>query len=665
MADKRFENMLSPLQIGSVTVKNRFGMGPMGVPQVFAGNGIITDDAIDYFVDHAAGGYGFIVMGAQQADNEVDPEIPASPLGFKHNPGLFRKQMLKLNERVASFGTKMFPQISAGLGRNYPGFRAPSAVECYGFPDQKGIEMTKDEIKKKIDAVVNLAKVEQSVGMAGVEVHAMHWGYLLDEFAMSIMNKREDEYGGSLENRMRMAKEIVQGIKQECGQDFPVMMRLGIKSYIKGLNKASFDGSDEAGRTLEEGIKICQLLEEYGYDALDLDTGVYDSFYYACPPSYIQQGYAVDLYAQAKAAVKIPVIAGSRMQDPFIAEDAVRAGKIDGVLLSRPAMADPYLPAKVQMGKPEKIRPCIACNQCFARSLDDDQFLTCGVNTTANKASQSQLKRALISKKVVVVGGGVGGLEAARDARLCGHDVELYERDSILGGLLNPAGAMSVKKEMAQLLKWYELELQELGIKVHLNSEMNAEKVIALNPDAVIIAAGSSPLAMPFIPGINNKKVVPCTTALMNKKDLGQKIAVIGGGNVGCEVAIELSTVDKKDVVIVERLEKLMPSGGAGKEASATKMCMQDMVSHYNVKVQTDCSLQEVTDDGIIVQKNGETATIEVDNVVLATGFALNPTFSQELNENGFVVYEITGGGEGLPNVFRATQEAFEIATHL
>jgi 2-enoate reductase len=376
--------------------------------------------------------------------------------------------------------------------------------------------------------------------MSGVEVHAMHWGYLLDEFAMSIMNKREDEYGGSLENRMRMAKEIVAGIKQGCGQDFPVMMRLGIKSYIKGLNKASFDGSEEAGRTLEEGVKICRMLEEYGYDALDLDTGIYDSFYYACPPSYIEQGYALDLYAQAKAAVKIPVIAGSRMQDPFIAEQAVGDGKIDGVLLSRPAMADAYLPAKVQMGRPEKIRPCIACCQCFARALDDDQFLTCAVNTTANKDSTNKLRKALISKKVVIVGGGVGGLEAARDAKLCGHTVELYEKSGVLGGLLNPAGAMSIKTEMTQLLEWYALELKELGVSIHLNSDMDAEKVKALNPDVVIIATGSTPLQMEFITGISNEKVRDCTEALLNKKGLGQKVAVIGGGNVGCEVAVEL-----------------------------------------------------------------------------------------------------------------------------
>lgn len=218
----------------------------------------------------------------------------------------------------------MFAQISLGLGRNYPDLPAPSEMPVYENPGKVSPALTKEQIKIKIDAVVRTARLAKESGFAGVEVHSIHWGYLLDQFAMSFFNHREDEYGGSLENRLRAAREIVEGIKKECGADYPVSMRLGLQTFIQGIEKASLDGENEVGRTLEEGIEIAKLLESYGYDLLNVDTGTYDSFYYACPPMYMPKGFLVDLAEKAKAAVKIPVIGGGRMNDPDIAEKAVR-----------------------------------------------------------------------------------------------------------------------------------------------------------------------------------------------------------------------------------------------------------------------------------------------------------------------------------------------------
>lgn len=662
---RRFEHLLSPLKIGGVTVKNRFCMGPMGIGQMYDSRGVMTEETIEFFAERAKGGFGMIIVGAQQADNEVDPEIGASPLGFKRDPGLFRKQVLQLIDRTSPYGTKMFAQISAGLGRNYPIFKAPSPVEVYNFPKLTSKVLTKDEIHKKVDAVVKLAKIEKESGYAGVQIHAMHWGYLLDQFAMSITNHRTDEYGGSLENRLRMTKEIITGIRQECGDDFPVIMRMGLKSYIKALNKPSFDGSDEAGRTLEEGIAICRLLEEYGYDAIDLDMGIYDSFYYACPPSYIQQGFAIDMYAQAKQAVDIPILAGARMQDPFLAESAIADGKIDGVVLSRPSLADPDLPRKVQMGCPEKIRPCIACCQCFTRAMDDDKFVTCAVNPEVYKELHGKIRKAVVAKRVVVVGGGVGGMEAARRARIAGHEVSLYEKGDSLGGLLLAAGAQALKKEIHQLVAWYENQLEELKVDVHLNCTLDVEQIKSINPDTVILATGSSPSKLSFIPGVNKPHVFSCVDALTakQKEDFGQNVVVIGGGHVGCEVAMELKVNKEKNVMIVELADELMKA--IPPVPTPVKMCLTDMAEYYGIDVRCSSSVVEILDDAVVVkQADGSTEKVKADNVVLAAGFKAVESFEQQLYENGFEVYSI-GNGAPTANVLQATAEAYEIVNRL
>lgn len=663
MNNAKFENMLSPLKIGKTQIKNRFCMGPMGISQLYGPHGELKDESIAFFTARAKGGFGMIIQGAQQADDVVDPGIAASPLGYKNDPGLFRRQAIKLIDRTSVYGTKMFAQISAGLGRNYPGRRAPSPVEVYGHPELLGIEITRDEIATKVDSVVNLAKFVQGCGYAGVEVHALHWGYLLDEFAMSITNHREDEYGGTLENRLRITKEIITGIKQECGADFPVIMRLGLKSYIKALNKASFDGSDEAGRTLEEGIAICRLLEEYGFDAIDVDMGIYDSFYYACPPSYIQQGFALDMYAQAKKAVDIPILAGSRMQDPVMAEQAISDGKIDAVVLSRPSMADPELPRKVQSGTPEAIRPCIACCQCFARALDDDKPVTCAVNPDVYRESEHNIKKAVLPKKIAIIGGGAGGMEAACLGKICGHEVDLYEKSSTLGGLMYPAGAQALKKEMHQLIKWYERELERLKVNVYLNANVNPGMLKYKGYDVVILSTGASPSKLSFIPGHDKSFVLDCVMALTEDVQLGKKVVVIGGGHVGCEVAAELAVSNGKDVTIVEMNDEILKS--VPPVPSTVKMCLTDMLNYHNVRIYTGSAVQEITDGGVIIRNSiGKSETIEADNVVLAAGFRANPSMAGELNECGMEVYEI-GNGAPTANVLQATAEAYEIITHL
>lgn len=344
-----YEYLGKPLQIGSLTIKNRFCMAPIGGGQHHLPGGGLKNETIQYLVERAKGGFGLIFTGALAADDTVDPYTGIGP-AILQNPDAFKMTATELNERVGAYGTRIFAQITMGLGRNYPNLPAPSSVHVFRHPGEVSPELTNDQIKSKIDSVIRAAKIAKESGFSGVEVHSIHWGYLLDQFALSMMNHRTDEYGGNLENRLRAAKEILEGIKQECGGNFPVSMRLGLQTFVKDFEKATLTGKEEAGRTLEEGIQIARLLEAYGYDCLSADSGTYDSFYYACPPMYMPKGYLVEMAAKAKEAVNIPILAGGRMNDPDIAETAVRDGKIDGIVLGRAALADPEYPNKILTG---------------------------------------------------------------------------------------------------------------------------------------------------------------------------------------------------------------------------------------------------------------------------------------------------------------------------
>ena len=284
-----------------------------------------------------------------------------------------------MNEHLNAYGCKMFIQLSMNVGRN-GGLKTPSPLPTLGNPDVITEALTFEEIHTKVEEMGRAAKLVKDAGFAGVDIHALHWGHLLDSFALSLMNHREDEYGGSLENRLRVCKEIREAIARECGPDFPVTMRIALKSYMKGFNRASFDGSEEAGRTLDEAIEICKLLESYGYDGLSTDAGTLDAFYYAMPPAYVPMGFTLDMAAQVKQAVSIPVLCGARMADPDMDEQAIADGKIDAVVVGRQAIADPDFAGKIVAGKPDEVRTCIGCNQGCIWGYFTTGCVGCAVN---------------------------------------------------------------------------------------------------------------------------------------------------------------------------------------------------------------------------------------------------------------------------------------------
>ena len=327
---EKYPNLNKPLKIGSVTIKNRYIMAPMDTGPTFLGpDGEFNENGIDYFVRRAQGGFGLLYSGGQQIDDVVDH----NPKTILKNPAAYITAGQELNARISAYGAKMFLQLCFGLGRNIPGMHAPSELPVWLHPEMTSPALTKEQIQTKIDLFVQSAVVAKQAGFAGIDVHALHWGHLLDQFAMSITNHRTDEYGGSLENRLRVTREIVERVKAECGKDFPVTIRLSLRQFMKDFDKGSYTGEEEVGRTLEESVQIAKLLEEYGYDALSVDSGNLDAYYYACPPSYLKSGYMLDLVDAVKKEVSIPLLVGSRMDVPELAEQAIADGRMDAVVI--------------------------------------------------------------------------------------------------------------------------------------------------------------------------------------------------------------------------------------------------------------------------------------------------------------------------------------------
>lgn len=656
---QRYEHLGKPFQIGGLTIKNRFCMAPIGGGQHHLPGGGLKNETIQYLVERAKGGFGLIFTGAFAADCTVDPYTGVGP-AILQNPDAFKMTATELNERANAYGTKIFAQITMGLGRNYPNLPAPSSVHVFRHPGEVSPELTHDQIKSKIESVIKAAKIAQDSGFAGVEVHSIHWGYLLDQFALSMMNHRTDEYGGSLENRLRAAKEILEGIKQECGSSFPVSMRLGLKTFVKDFEKATLTGEEEAGRTLEEGIQIAKLLESYGYDCLNVDTGMYDSFYYACPPMYMPKGYVVEMAAKAKEAVNIPILAGGRMNDPDIAEAAIRDGKIDAVVMGRAALADPAYPNKVLTGHPERIRPCIACNQGCITRLQQGKQPSCAVNPTAMREMRFALRPCVQPKKIVIVGGGVAGMEAARTAATRGHQVSLYEKNSKLGGNLIPGGSHSFKKEVRALNAWYQNELKLLPVEIHLGEAVTAQQLKEMGADVIILATGSVPVT-PKVPGIDGQKVIGCMDAFAHPEKVGQKVVVIGGGLVGCEMALDYAQ-HGKEVTVVEALPKILSAGIPSPIPNG--QMIPDLFEYHHVKVLENHKLAAVENGKAVLESNGQKTALDADSIVIAVGFRPAPSMAQELQGCGAVVYEI-GDERKVSTILQAVWDGYEVGNNI
>lgn len=662
----KYKNLFTPVKIGSVTLKNRFALAPMGPLGLADAEGGFNQRGIDYYTERAKGGTGLIITGVTFSDCEVETQSMPNCPNSTYNPVHFIRTSKEMTERVHAYGSKIFLMMSAGFGRvtiptnlgEFPPV-APSAIP-HRWLDKICRPLTKEEIHSIIKSFGDGAYHAKRGGFDGVEIHAVHEGYLLDQFAISMFNQRTDEYGGSLENRLRFAREVVEEIKSRCGQDFPVVLRFSLKSMIKDWREGALPGEifEEKGRDIEEGLETAKLLVQYGYDALDTDVGTYDAWWWNHPPMYQKKGLFRPYCKMVKEAVAVPVLCAGRMDNPEMASEAVEAGECDIVSLGRPLLADPDYVNKLRAGKWEQIRPCISCQEGCMGRVQEFSMINCAVNPQAARERVTAYEPILKSRRVMVVGGGAAGCEAARVLAVRGHKPELFEKSDRLGGNLIPGGAPDFKEDDLALAHWYEVQLQNLKVPVHFHTCVDRDMVMAGNYDAVIIVAGSRPKV--FSLG-DDERVYPAAQVLTGEKDCGDTTVVVGGGLVGCETALWLAE-QGKNVTIVEALDRLMAVNGP--LCHANKDMLERLLPYHGVKAITSARVTGYRGGILHASCGGEEREIACDSVILAVGYQEEDSLYRQLEFDVPELY-LLGDARKVSNIMYAIWDAFEVANHI
>lgn len=662
----KYQKLFSPITVGGVTLKNRFAMAPMGPLGLADANGGWNQRGIDYYTARAKGGTGLIITGVTFFDQFVEKQDPSTVPNPLYKPVQFVKTSREMTERVHAYGSKIFLQLSAGFGRvtiptnvgDIPPI-APSAIP-HRWLDKTCRAITVDEIHLIIKQFGDAAFHAKRAGFDGVQIHAVHEGYLLDQFAISMFNHRTDEYGGSLENRLRFAKEVVEEIKKRCGADFPVTLRFSLKSMIKDWRVGALPGEEfkEMGRDIEEGLEAAKLLESYGYDALDTDVGTYDAWWWNHPPMYQKKGLYRKYCKMVKEVVNIPVFCAGRMDNPDMALEAIENGECDVIDLGRPLLADPDYCNKVRSGRMSEIRPCISCQEGCMGRVASYSMINCAVNPQAARERVTAYRPILTKKKVLIVGGGVAGCEAARVLAIRGHEPVVYEMSGRLGGNLIPGGAPEFKEDDLALAAWYTNELKRLHVEVHLNEKVTSEKILASGCDTVIIATGSKPK---FFSLGDDDKVFTAAQVLLKEKDCGNSTVVVGGGLVGCETALWLAQHGKK-VTIVEAMDKLMAVNGP--LCAANHEMLEALIPFNNIDVYTSSKVEGYRDGKLTVKCGEETKEIACDSVILAVGYKEENELYKQLEFEVPEIY-LLGDAKKVSNIMYAIWDAFEVANHI
>ena len=651
--EPKYGPLFQPWRIGNVEIKNRVVMLPM------EGTNMIQWEAKTGFVK------GIEELYRDRKDQDVGLFIPGlipliSIVGRKwvyEHPEVF-EPVKPIVEEIHHSGAKIFFQLSAGSGRSMllpPLLRpfvkkgalktlsslflmtkwwwsAPDDDEPNVWdPEVKMDHFTEDMIHRFVYAFGQTAKRCQEAGVDGVEIHAVHEGYLLDQFAMPYTNHRQDAYGGSLENRLRFACEIVQEIKRVCGADFPVSLRYSVCSMTRGFNQGAVPGETftEVGRTMEESEKAIQILEKAGYDMFNCDNGTYDAWYWAHPPVYAPLNMNLEYVAHIKQFTTKPVVCAGRMQ-PDAAAEAIAAGRIDAMGIGRQLLCDPTYVTKIREGRLEDILPCIAChgaclpfNGLNGKGTDIDpmhvEMGRCVLNPWTNNEKKYSKAPAKNPRRIAVIGGGIGGMEVAIQAAFRGHTVDLYEKSDRLGGVFNAAAAMSFKEKDKELLQWYQRQLQSSGAAVHLNTRI--DDLGTLDADVIVIATGAAPRTLP-IPGA--ERAVTATAFLTGEAAVGDKVVIVGGGLTGCEIAYELA-LQGKHPAIVEMTENLVGARGI---CMANSSMLRELLRFHQVPAYLGATVKAITDDGVLIDAPDGQKTVPADSVILSVGYTPDTQFS-------------------------------------
>ena len=652
--DAKYEALFTPWKIGNVEIKNRIVMCPMGGTSLFGwfelGGCHFDKEAAKLFLERAQNNVGLIIPGIAPLRDTFWGKW------LWQNPKMF-EELKEFMDEIHKTGAKLFVQLTAGMGRSWAitelvgplhknkltraivkpvldtshELASPSAQPARWAPDIICPEMTVEQIHEIIEAFAKTAKLCMDAGVDGVEVHAVHEGYLLDQFAIEFFNKRTDEYGGSFENRYRFAAEVVKAIKAECGSAFPVSLRYSVESKLKGFAEGIVPGDDapEMGRDMAESERAAKYLQDCGYDMLNADNGTYDSWYWSHPPMYMPQNCNLDDVAHIKKFVDIPVVCAGRME-PDVAAEAIGEGKIDGMGVARQFLADGEWITKLMEDRIEDIRPCICCHSgCFNFSSSKGHYNTqdltdtmglarCAINAQTMQSKKHYIKPARKPKNIAVIGGGIGGMETAIVAAKRGHMVTLYEKSNELGGVFIAAAAPSFKEKDRDLIAWYRREIaKQPNIHVKLGAEIT--DISSLNVDEIVIATGSTANRIP-VPGV--EKCIQAVDFLLGKETVGENVTIIGGGLTGCEIAYELYLQGKKPT-IVEMQDDLITTPGI---CLANTSFLRDFFKANKVPVHLETGVCQILDDGVEVKdKNGAQFKIAADSVILSTGYKSAP----------------------------------------
>ncbi|QTF06991.1 FAD-dependent oxidoreductase [Brenneria izadpanahii] len=636
----KIENIFTPYYIGKCQIPNR-----LVVPAMVANmcpDGKASEQYIRYHEEKAKGGWGLIIT--------EDYRINEHAAGYPAVAALYDESQIPSHKRftdiIHQYDTKVFCQIyHAGRQANHRvnGGMRPVSCSPVPCPWNKEIprELTVEEIRQLVKDFGTTALNAQKAGFDGIEIHAAH-GYLIHEFLSFNCNHRIDEYGGTYNNRMRFLKEIMAEVREQVGDDFPISVRFSAQE------------NSEGGRRMFESRQMLMDIEEMGADVIHLSNGMYGvrSSIGIVASFFQQHGWNMDLAAEAKSFLKIPVITVGRVSEPAMAEDIISSGKADFVAMGRASLADPYWPNKARAAAENDIRHCIGCLQGCTASTYQGVPIYCLVNPELGHEFEYDYSKAKESKTIYVAGAGIAGMEAARAAAIKGHRVEIFEKKNTVGGQFISAAYPPFKGEFTTYTAWLFREIKKYeNITLHLNTELTAEMVKKAKPDKVILASGARPI-IPNVPGIDNKNVVLAEDVLLGQADTGMNVLVVGGGMVGSETAAYLGVQCKSKVTLVELRDAIAMDLEAG-----IRDDLRDCLRRCYVDVMTNTSIAGVTDEGALLKRGDDIALFPCDTVVLAIGTKAWCPLAEELKG----ICEITLVGDALKarQAIQASGEGF------
>ena len=654
--DSKYNALFTPWKIGNVEIPNRIVQCSMGGTSLFGWMepSHLDKEAAYFLLNRAQDGVGLILPGMQCIKDAIGGRW------LYQNEKMF-KDLKVYMEEFHKTGSKLFVQLAAGMGRSMAITKpmimllkhpllgklaspvadldyitaSASATPNRWYDEIKSRPMTVKEIQDQVEAFAKTSKKLMDAGVDGVEIHAVHEGYLLDQFTISNMNYRTDQYGGSFENRFRFPVEIVQAIKAACGPDFPVSLRYSVVSKTKDWGKGAMPYEKdfkEFGRDMEESERAIKYLADAGYDMFNCDNGTYDAWYWAHPPQYMPDNCNLEYVEHIKKFTDKPVVCAGRM-DPVKAAEEIEAGRLDAVAIARQNLVDHEWIHKIKAGKQDEIKPCIRChNGCFnmakfagtpnIQHLGDSLHLArCALNPTTMQHKRYKIVPTRNPKKVAIIGGGVGGMECALVLTQRGHKPVIFEKTNELGGLFLTASAMTFKENDKDLITWYKREIEKAGIEVRFNTEVNDLNTLR-GFDEIIVATGSVPRTMPQIKGF--EKTLSFTDILKDKKEVGDKVLFLGGGQSSCEAAYDMLLNFGKHPIIVEYAGDLV---AAQATCLANTSYLRDAMEYHKVPVYLHSTVTEITDKGCTVKnvQTGETFFVECDSVVNGIGFVPTP----------------------------------------